>query len=78
MNFKVGSYVEWKDIKGYIRFISDEYISICVNIHDDTIFDCCVCCYHSYWNEVIIHKDVTPIYPIMYASVAQLDRATVL
>ncbi|MEY3825371.1 MAG: hypothetical protein RLZZ148_183 [Cyanobacteriota bacterium] len=37
MNFKVGSYVEWKHVKGYIRFISDEYITICVNIHDDTI-----------------------------------------
>jgi hypothetical protein len=71
MSFKVGSYVEWKQVKGYIRFVSDEYISICVNIDDDTIFDCCVCCYNNSWDEVIVHNDVVPIYPIMYASVAQ-------
>jgi hypothetical protein len=72
MSFNVGSYVEWKHIKGYIRFVSDEYISICVNVHDcQTNFDCCVVCHNNYWNDVIIHNDVVPIYPIMYASVAQ-------
>ena len=72
MSFNVGSYVEWKHIKGYVRFVSDDYISICVNVHDgDNYFDCCVVCHHAYWEDVIIHKDVVPIYPIMYASVAQ-------
>ena len=72
MNFKVGSFVEWKNIEGYIRFISDEYISICVNIHDgDNHFDCCVVCYRNDWDQVIVHKEVIPIYPVMYASVAQ-------
>lgn len=78
MNFKVGSYVEWTHIKGYIRCITDNYITICVNVHADSIFDCCVLCYKNDWDQVVIHKDVTPIYPVMYASVAQLDRATVL
>jgi hypothetical protein len=71
MSFNVGSFVEWKHIKGYIRFVSDEYITICVNVDQDTIFDCCVVCHKGYWKDVVIHKDVVPIYPIMYASVAQ-------
>jgi hypothetical protein len=72
MNFKVGSFVEWKGASGYIRFVSDEYISICVNVYDsDTIFDCCICCYNTYWDEIVIRDDITPIYPVRYASVAQ-------
>ena len=64
MSFKVGSYVSWKDIEGYVRFISEDYISICVNIHNPDQFDCCIVCYNSDWNEVTVHKTVSPIYPI--------------
>lgn len=66
MNFKIGSYVEWKHVKGYIRFVSEEYITICVNVHKDSSnLDCCVLCYPSYWKEVVVHKEVPPIFPIM-------------
>lgn len=65
MHFKVGSFVKWEQIEGYIRFVCDQYISICVNIYDgDNHFDCCVLCYNTDWNKVTVYKEVTPIYPI--------------
>jgi len=65
MIFEIGSYVEWKHIKGYIRFISDEYISICVNVDVDASLDCCVICYNTYWNEVNVIAEVPPVFPIV-------------
>lgn len=65
MSFKVGSYVEWKHISGYIRFVSDQYISICVNVDADSYMDCCVVCYVDFWNEVVVHNEVPPVFPIM-------------
>jgi len=66
MNFKVGSYVEWKHVKGYIRFVSEQYITICVNVHNcDSNLDCCVLCYPQTWKDVVVHKEVPPVYPIM-------------
>jgi hypothetical protein len=66
MSFDLGSYVEWKHTKGYIRYISDDYISICVNVKsDDCFMDCCVVCYKMYWDEVKVIKEVPPIFPIM-------------
>jgi hypothetical protein len=65
MSFKIGSYVEWKDTKGYIRFISDQYISICVNVDSDAFLDCCVICYSPFWNEVVVCDEIPPVFPIM-------------
>jgi|LakMenEpi03Aug12_release.lakeMendotaPanAssembly.Ray.scaffolds.fasta_scaffold183207_5 hypothetical protein len=65
MNFEIGSYVEWKHITGYIRFISDQYITICVNVDADAYLDCCVICHPTFWDEVIVHSNVPPVYPVM-------------
>ena len=58
MNFEIGSYVEWRTIKGYIRHINSEYATICVNFYDENIFDCCVVCYSSCWKDVIVHGHI--------------------
>jgi hypothetical protein len=65
MSFKIGSYVEWKHVKGYIRFMSDQYITICVNVDADTYLDCCVVCPPTSWNEVIVCDEIPPVFPIM-------------
>lgn len=54
MNFEIGSYVQWKTVKGYIRHINSEYATICVNANDDdNIFDCCVVCQSNCWKDVV-------------------------
>lgn len=65
MSFEIGSYVEWKHIKGYIRFISEDYISICVNVESDSYMDCCVVCHNTFWNDVNVIKEVPPVFPII-------------
>ncbi len=65
MTFEIGSFVEWKHIKGYIRFISDQYISICVNVDSDAHMDCCVLCHTESWNDVIVHHNIPPVFPVM-------------
>ena len=62
MNFKVGMFVEYKHIKGYINCITSDYFTICVNTNSGNL-DCCVLCYKQNWKEVILHEDVPPVYP---------------
>jgi hypothetical protein len=65
MSFEVGSFVEWKHVKGYIRFVSDDYISICVNVDSDAFLDCCVICHSTFWNEVTVYGEIPPVFPVM-------------
>jgi len=76
MNFELGSFVEWKQTKGYIRFISEEYISICINASKDDIMDCCVLCFRTYWNEIKVRKEIPPVFPIMNPARSNQSIAT--
>ena len=33
-DFKQGEIIEWKDHKGYINFISEEYLTLCIRTYD--------------------------------------------
>lgn len=56
MSFKIGSLVKWKNITGYINFIHNEYITICLKPEMENSFSCCVLCYNSSWKDVIVQS----------------------
>ena len=33
-DFKEGEIIEWKEHKGYINFISEEYLTLCIKTYD--------------------------------------------
>lgn len=64
MKFIHGQQVRWKDDEGYVNFIDEEYITICVYEWDkcDMLKEHArrktnqvnVVCYNTYWHEVIV------------------------
>jgi len=61
--FLVGERVTWKHLSGYVHFVDEHYITICVHEYDknDPMAlhqkeKVCVLCYPQYWSEVI-HED---------------------
>jgi hypothetical protein len=64
MIFTHGQQVRWKDDEGYVNFIDEEYITICVYEWDkcDMLKEHArrktnqvnVVCYNTYWHEVIV------------------------
>jgi len=61
--FRIGEKVRWKHLIGYVHFIDDYYITICVNEyarHDPAALHkkekVCVLCYPEDWKDVI-HED---------------------
>jgi hypothetical protein len=55
--FSEGIVVQYRDWIGEVRFICDEYISICVRVGDYRVNDTCVLVYKSQWNQVKLLKE---------------------
>jgi hypothetical protein len=63
MKFKHGQKVRWKNDEGYVNFIDEEYITICVHEWDKCDIlkkhsrkptnQVNVVCYNTYWDDVI-------------------------
>ena len=57
---KVDDYVIWKDLKGWVYFKCDQYITIEIGVKDkpDDLVKmhkkthCCVLCFPEYWHEL--------------------------
>jgi len=57
--FTVGEHVKWKDTEGFVNFISEDYITICVCTYTKDDPHClhrtekvCVLCYAHDWKDV--------------------------
>lgn len=44
--------VLYRKFSGFVKFVSSEYITICVNKHRNPLHDVCIVVYHDRWNEV--------------------------
>jgi len=58
--FSLDDHVQWKDHKGFVRFIDDRYITICIRTYPNPDphakqpnNEVCLLCYREYWHEVI-------------------------
>ena len=54
--FAVGVIVEHKKFIGEVRFVCDEYISVCIDIRDNRMNDVCVLVYRNDWNQVKLQE----------------------
>jgi hypothetical protein len=62
-SFVVGERVKWKHLEGFVNFIDEHYITICVHQYDKNdpmaltqTEKVCVLCYPQDWKDVI-HED---------------------
>lgn len=62
-SLSVGAKVRWKTHEGYINFIDDEYITICVSEKPNPpgsrhpTNKCCLLCYAAQWDELELDSD---------------------
>lgn len=57
--FAEGVYAIYKDHYGYIKFISHQYITLCINSNPDPLRDVCILIYKSDWKDVKLVKEST-------------------
>jgi len=55
--FAEGIIVQYKDWVGEVRFVCDEYISVCVRVGNNRVNDVCVLVHRSDWNQVKLLKE---------------------
>lgn len=56
-SFAVGVIVEHKNFIGEVRFICDDYISVCTSVGVHRAADICVIVYKSDWSNVNLFKE---------------------
>jgi hypothetical protein len=56
-SFAEGIIVQYKQWVGEVRFVCDEYISVCVRIGDNRVNDVCVLVHRNDWNHVKLLKE---------------------
>ncbi len=57
MTFTENLLVKYKEHTGIIRFISNQYITICVETHEHKVRDVCMLVYPEQWNDIQIVND---------------------
>lgn len=57
MTFTEGLLVKYKGQVGKVRFISNQYITICIKTYDHKVRDVCMLVYPSEWKNVEIVSD---------------------
>ena len=56
-SFAVGVIVEHKNFIGEVRFVCDDYISVCTSVGVHRAADICVIVYKKDWNNVNLFKE---------------------
>jgi hypothetical protein len=56
-SFAKGIIVQYRDWVGEIRFVCDEYLSICVRVGNNRVNDVCVLVHRNDWNQVKLLKE---------------------
>jgi hypothetical protein len=54
--FAKGVEAFYKDHRGHIDFVSDEYITLCIHANPDPMKDVCIVIHHSDWNKIELVK----------------------
>ena len=57
MTFTEGLLVKYKNHTGVVRFISNQYITICVETYDHKVRDVCMLVYPDKWGSIEIIGD---------------------
>lgn len=57
MTFTENLLVKYKEHTGVIRFISNQYITICVETYEHKVRDVCMLVYPEQWNDIQIVND---------------------
>lgn len=56
-SFYQGLTVKYKDYYGTVNFVSDEYITICINFGSKTMNDLCILVYEEDWKNIKLYKE---------------------
>jgi hypothetical protein len=56
-SFAEGIIVQYKNWVGEIRFVCNEYISVCVRVGNNRVNDVCVLVHRNDWNQVKLLKE---------------------
>ena len=54
MTFTEGIQVEYKNCTGIIEFVSDEYVTVCIETYDDKFRSVCMLVYPHEWKDIEI------------------------
>jgi hypothetical protein len=57
MSFTKGIQVKYKNRTGFIEFVCDEYVTICVETYDDKYRTVCMLVYPDQWKDIEIVGD---------------------
>ena len=57
MTFTKGIQVEYKNCTGVIEFVSDEYVTVCIETYDDKFRSVCMLVYPHEWKDIEIVGD---------------------
>ncbi len=57
MSLKEGSYVEYRSHSGYIKFVCDEYVTICITEGDKRVNDVHMLVYTQNWDEIAVDPE---------------------
>lgn len=58
MNFSLGVRVRYRDIAGFVNFVCDEYLTICIQqIKPDPLRAVCILVYRDQWNRIQLEKE---------------------
>ena len=57
MTFTEGLLVRYKSHIGVVKFISSQYITICIQTYDHKVRDVCLLVYSNDWNDIQIVND---------------------
>lgn len=53
-SFMLDQTVRFGEFTGYIKFISEQYVTICVKENmDDPMHQVCLCVFHEKWDEIM-------------------------
>lgn len=57
ITFTKGIQVEYKNCNGFIEFVSDEYVTVCIETYDDKFRSVCMLVYPHEWKDIEIVGD---------------------
>ena len=51
--------ITYKDHHGYIRFVCDDYVTMCIGSNPDPLRDVCILIYRPDWKDIKLIKEST-------------------
>lgn len=51
--FCEGLHVRYKTFTGHIKFVCEDYVTLCIHTNADPMKDVCILIYKNQWNDVV-------------------------